>query len=189
MVIIMNKLTICVDIDGVLNDLMEKTIATYNNRYNAKLYIEDFTDYDIFKDLPYDEAEKFVALWQEEELWNSLEPRKGSQRGIKKLVDDGHEVYFATATHPNNFAWKVEWIQHYFGMIPSKNIICICNKGLLNCDVLIDDYTENLLANKLCHRVLFDCCWNKDVYDDAHFITRVRNWDEIIEVVNKICKE
>ena len=182
----MNKLVICVDVDSVLNDLMEKTIVMYNNRYNAKLSIEDFTDYDIFKDLAYDDAEKFIALWYEEELWNALEPRNGSQRGIKKLVDDGHDVYFATATHPKNFAWKVEWLQRYFGVVPSKNIICICNKGLLNCDVLIDDYAENLLANKLCHRVLFDCCWNKHVRDDIHLITRAHNWDEIIEVVNKI---
>ena len=186
---IMNKLKICVDVDSVLNDLMEKTIVMYNNRYNAKLSIEDFTDYDIFKDLPYEDAENLVALWQEEELWNSLEPRKGSQRGVKKLVDDGHTVYLATATHPKNFAWKVEWLQRYFGMIPTKNIICIHNKGLLNCDVLIDDYAENLLANKLCHRVLFDCCWNQHVYDDVHLITRVHNWDEIIEAVNEICKE
>ena len=189
MVMIMNKLVICVDIDGVLNDLMEKTITRYNKRYDTRLSLADFTDYDIFKDLPYDDAEKFIALWQEEDLWNSLEPRKGSQRGVKKLVDDGHEVYFATATHPKNFAWKVEWLQHYFGMVQTKNIICICNKGLLNCDVLIDDYAENLLANKLCHRILFDCCWNQGVYDDAHLLTRVHDWDEIIEVVNKICKE
>ena len=188
MVIIMNKLVICIDVDSVLNDLMEKTIAMYNNRYNAKLSIEDFTDYDIFKDLSYDDAEKFIALWQEEELWRSLEPKKGSRRVVKRLVDNGHDVYFATATHPKNFAWKVEWLQHYFSIVPSKNIICICNKGLLNCDVLIDDYTENLLENKLCHRVLFDCTWNRDVYDDAHLITRVYNWDDVIATVNKISK-
>ena len=183
---VMNKLTICVDVDSVLNDLMEKTIATYNNRYDTKLSIKNFTDYDIFKNLLYDDAEKFIALWQEEELWKSLDPRRGSQRGVKKLVDNGHDVYFATATHPNNFAWKVEWLQRYFGMIPSKNIICICNKGLLNCDVLIDDYVDNLLSNKMCHRVLFDCYWNQDVHDDAHLITRVHDWDEIIKVVNEI---
>ena len=185
----MTKLTICVDVDSVLNDLMEKTIVMYNNRYNAKLSLEDFTDYDIFKDLPYNDAENFIALWQEEELWKSLAPRNGAQRGVKKLVEDGHSVFLATATHHKNFSWKVEWLQHYFGMVPTKNIICICNKGLLNCDVLIDDYAENLLANKLCHRVLFDCCWNQGVYDDIHLMTRVHNWDEIIEVVNEICKE
>lgn len=185
----MNKLVVCVDVDEVLNDLMTKTIIMYNNKYNAHLSIEDFTDYDIFKDLPYDDAEKLVALWQEEELWNSLEPRKGAQRGIKKLVDDGHEVYLATSTHYKNFAWKVEWLQHYFGMVSTKNIICIGNKGLLNCDVLIDDCVDNLLANKLCHRVLLDCHWNQHVRDDVRLITRVHNWDEIIEVVNKISKE
>lgn len=186
---IMHKLVICIDIDEVLNDLMEKTIAIYNNRYNAKLSLEDFTDYDIFKDLAYDDAEKLVALWQEEELWNSLEPRKGAQRSVKKLVDDGHEVYLATSTHYKNFAWKVKWLQHYFGMIPTKNIICIGNKGLLKCDVLIDDCVDNLLANKLCNRVLFDCHWNQYVRDDVYFITRVHNWDEIIKVVDEISKE
>jgi 5'(3')-deoxyribonucleotidase len=74
-------------------------------------------------------------------------------------------------------------------MVPKKNIICIGNKGLLNCDVLIDDCVDNLLANKLCNRVLFDCCWNQHVHDDVHLITRVHNWDEIIKVVDEICKE
>lgn len=185
----MNKLVICIDVDEVLNNLMEKTIEMYNNKYNAKLSIEDFTDYDIFKDLSYDDAENLMALWQEEKLWNSLEPRNGSQRGVKKLVDDGHEVYFATATHHKNFAWKVDWLQHYFSMVPKKNIICIGNKGLLNCDVLYDDCVDNLLANKLCHRVLFDCYWNRHIHDDIHLITRVHNWDEFIKVIDEICKE
>ena len=185
----MNRITLACDCDDVLVDLLPKTVSMYNQIYRKALTVNSFADYDIYKCLPYEEAEKFTALWGKKELWDTIEPLPDAQVGIKRLMDMGVSIYVATATSPANFSWKCDLLRKYFPMIPTDNIIRINNKGLLNVDIMIDDHIDNLLANKLCHRILFDCCWNKDVYDDAHFITRVHNWDEIIEVVNKISKE
>ena len=37
---------ICVDIDGVLNNLMEKTLELYNTRNNKNIQMSDIKTYD-----------------------------------------------------------------------------------------------------------------------------------------------
>lgn len=181
-----NKFTIAIDVDCVLNNLMDKTIEMYNSRYNTSLSINNFKEYDVFKCLPHNEAQNFVDLFQEEELWESLTPIKDSQWGIKHFIESGYTVYLATATHYKNFSWKVEWLKHYFGMIPEKNIICVHNKGLLKVDVLIDDCLDNLLSSMWYERVTLDWPWNRDVWDETYGIHRAHNWIEIVDIVNEI---
>ena len=182
----MNKFIIAIDVDNVLNNLMEKSIEMYNITYNTFLTIDDFIKYDIFQVLDFKEAENFIELFLKQELWDSLTPLKNSQWGVKKLIENGYEVYFATSTHYSNFSWKVEWLKKYFPMIPEKNIICIHNKGLLKCDVMIEDCVDNLLSNTSCYRVLLDYSWNREVHDDARLIYRVHNWEEIIQTIDKL---
>jgi 5'(3')-deoxyribonucleotidase len=119
-------------------------------------------------------------------VWNSLTPLPGSQKGLKRLVECGHDIYLATATHPNNFAWKVEWLKRYFPFIHPARIIRIVHKGLLKCDVMIDDSLGNLMESS-CHRIAIDYPWNQDkrksyVYD----IHRAKNFSEVIDIINDI---
>lgn len=182
----MNKFTVAVDVDCVLNNLMEKTIEAYNTKYNASLTIDIFTEYDIFKCLPPEEAQRFIDLWKDHDLLASLTPLKHAQWGVKQLVEHGYEVYIATATYHSNFSQKVEWLKHYFGMVPEKNIICIYHKGLLKVDVLIDDCIDNLISSRWYERICFDYPWNRNIWDEAYGIRRARNWLEVIDTVNEI---
>ena len=182
----MNKFVVAVDVDNVVNDLVEKLIELYNRTYSANLKFEDFTNYDFFKCLQYDDAQRLMDLFDERELWDSLSPRDGAQRGIKHFINRGYDVYFATNASPITFPWKVEWLRKYFSMVPEKNIICINNKGLLQANVLIDDNIDNLLSSQYYDRVCMDYAWNRDVHDEVYAINRAHNWDEIVEVVDKL---
>lgn len=182
----MNKFTVAVDVDCVLNNLIDKTIELYNLKYGESLTIDTFNHYDASKCLPNDKAQKFVDLFLEKALWDSLTPLRNAQWGIKQFVERGYEVYLATSTHHINFPWKVEWLKHYFEMIPESNIICIHNKGLLKVDVLVDDCLDQLLASHWYERVCFDCPWNRDIWDESYSIHRAHNWLEICDVVNEI---
>lgn len=182
----MGKFTVAVDVDCVLNNLMDKAIEMYNTKYDASLTADTFHEYDIFKCLPHEDAIKFTDLFKEHDLWASLTPIKHAQWGVKQLIERGYDVYLATATHHSNFSWKVEWIKHYFGMVPEKNIICIHNKGLLRVDVLIDDCIDNLLASRWYERVCFDYPWNRKIWDEVYGIYRVHNWLEVIDAVNEV---
>lgn len=182
----MNKFTVAVDVDCVLNNLIDKTIEMYNLKYGESLTIDMLDKYEVSKCLPNDKAQKFVDLFLEKELWDSLTPLRNAQWGIKQLVERGYEVYLATSTHYINFPWKVEWLKHHFGMIPANNIICIHNKSLLKVDVLIDDCLDQLLSSHWYERVCFDYPWNRDIWDESYSIHRVHNWLETVDVVNEI---
>lgn len=180
---------IACDIDGVLNDLVEKTLDVYNFRNDKNIQISDITSYNFFDCLPSDDAKGIVKLFKEKSLWDSLKPIQGAQEALKQLVKKGHKVYLATATDPVNFQWKIDWLKQYYSFIPSDNVIRITDKSLLKCDVLIDDCLDNLIGN-FAERVCLDYPWNQSSTKDyAYSIHRCRNWDEILNVVNKIEQE
>lgn len=182
------RYNVMVDCDEVLNNLIDRTCQIFNERYNSNISPETFTQYDIYKCLSFEDAEKFSALWHERELWDSLSPIHHSQWGVKKLIDDGFNVYIATSTHYNNFPWKMEWIKYYLPFVKESHVICIGDKSALNADVMIDDCAENLINNIRCHRVLVTRPWNTDIHDDIYDIKRCSNWDEIVEAVEECYK-
>ena len=174
------------DIDEILNDLVPKTLATYNTQSGKNIQMSDLTAYKWNECLSEEDSNGMMALLDNKELWDSLEPLSDSQWGLKTLVNQGHNVYLATATHHNNFAWKVEWIEKYFPFIDTRNIICIRNKGLLKCDVMIDDCLANLTSN-ICERIVLDYPWNRSASKDyAYNIYRAHNWVDIVNIVNEI---
>ena len=185
----MNQLKVACDVDEVINDLIDKTIKLYNDRYGAELTRDIFVEYDIYKCLPFEEAELFVNLFFQKELWDTVEPIKDAQWGLKYLTNNGFDVYLATATNYETYQYKVEWIKRYFPFIDEKNIICIHNKSLLDVDFVIDDCAENLINCKWTHRILVDQVWNQHPKYFAYNLHRAHNWHEIIDVITTIAKE
>ena len=95
---------IIVDIDGCINDLVDKTLAMYNAETNKNIQVSDIVSYNFYDCLPKEDAEGICKLFKRKELWNSLSPAHNSQVGLKTLIDRGHKVYLATATDPCNFS-------------------------------------------------------------------------------------
>ena len=177
------------DIDGILNNLVEKTLELYNSRSGKNIQVSDITTYNFFDCLPYEDAQSIISLFQEKPLWDSLKPLSGSQNVIKQLIKKGHQVYLATATDPINFEWKIEWLKKYFPFIPSDNVIRIIDKSLLKCDVLIDDSLDNLIS-VFCERITLDYPWNQNTSKDyAYDIKRAHSWNDIVDIINNIEKE
>lgn len=180
---------IAIDADSTLNNLEYGLIELYNRTYSDKIDISMFIDYDWYACLPFEVAERLYELLLNKELWDSLLPVQDSQSAIKSLIDNGTEVYIATATNPVNYPWKVEWFKKYFPYINEKHIICIHNKALLDVDFVVDDCIEQLLSTKWAHRICLDKSWNRNIYDECHSIHRCTNWKEIVAEIKKIIKE
>lgn len=182
-------MVLCFDIDNVLNDLTDKTLALYNLRTGKNIQMSEITAYSFYDCLSKEDADRIIALFKEKELWDSLKPLPGAQEGLKKLMKQGHQIYLATATDPVNFEWKVNWIERYFPFIPSDNVIRIINKSLLNVDVLTDDCLSNL-TDTFCDRVVLDRPWNRSTSKDyAYNIRRAKSWTDIVNIMNDINKE
>ena len=105
---------IACDIDGCINNLVDKTLEMYNAETGKNIQISDITAYNFYDCLPKDDADGIIRLFQRKDLWDSLSPAHNSQKGLKTLINRGYKVYLATATDPNNFAYKTEWLCAYF---------------------------------------------------------------------------
>ena len=177
---------IACDIDGCINNLVDKTLEMYNAETGKNIQISDITTYNFFDCLPRRDAEGICELFKKQELWESLSPAHGSQAGLRTLIEHGHRVLLATATHHCNFAYKVDWLQKYFPFIQSDNVIRIMDKSLLNVDVIIDDCLDNLKKG-ICEKIVIDHPWNQgESTAYAYDIHRAYNFKDVVNIINEI---
>lgn len=177
---------IALDFDETLFPTLEKVLEVYNKRHNTNIELSQITTYSFYDNFTADVADELIELFVEKEVYDCLLPYKGAVRAVKTLVEQGHDVYIATATDVRNMKWKEELLQKYFPFIPKKNLIRIHNKALLNVDVLVEDKMDNLIQT-FADRVCFDQPWNRSESKDfAYSIYRINNWGEINNVINTI---
>ena len=101
---------------------------------------------------------------------------------VKYLIEQGYEVYIATASDVRNMKWKEELLQKYFPFVPTNNLIRIHNKAMLNVDVLIEDNLDTLKSS-LAERVCLNQPWNiDDGADYVYGIYRAHCWSDIINI-------
>lgn len=138
---------ILIDIDDVLNNLCETWCETLNERYGTTVGYQDVTEWDISKFFPELTKDQVFEPLHEPELWSRVKPKEGTVECVKKMIDDGHEVYLCTSTDYRNIQYKyVNFVQKYFPFIDWKHVIVIGKKQLIKADFLIDDYVNNLVG-------------------------------------------
>lgn len=174
------------DLDCTLNNLQEAVINIFNERYGASYTMDDFTKYNISECLNREDATKMNSIYSEPGIYNSVKPLPGAQEAIQKLIRAGHEVYIVTHSEPSIFAEKVEWIKYWFPFIDQSHIISMEHKWLFRADIMIEDKLDNLLSGSHYERICFDYPWNRNVRDYVYGISRVSNWNETLDAVNKI---
>lgn len=177
---------ICMDVDNVICNLQETVIKLFNERYNTNYTLEDFHDYNIENDIPLKEAIMMKAMYSEQDIYNNVKPINGSQKFVQKLINDGHQVYLVTDAIPSIYNEKVEWLHTYFPFIDDSHIIAMKHKWLLRTDVMIDDCLDNILAKPYYDRIVVDYPWNRDVHDFAYDIHRCFNFEQIMDIINKL---
>lgn len=174
------------DIDGVLNDLMDVVLRLFNEKSNKSYTVNDLTSYSLSDCLPKEDAIEIQNLFTDSNIWNLVRPVKDSQASIKKLIQEGHEVYLVTNNDPHTFGDKYDWIQYYFPFVDISHIVCMTNKWMFNCDVMIEDSLDNLITKTTYERILVNQPWNQFSRDYVYGIYRCNDWKEIIEAINKI---
>ena len=180
---------LCVDIDDTLCNLQETVIRIFNKRYNTNYTLEGFHDFNIMNVLPVEEATKFKSIYGEHGVYDLVKPFVCSQDGLRKLMNDGHQIYLASNIIPETHSEKVAFVQRYYPFIDPSRIIAIKDKWLLRADIMIEDNLDNLLAKPYYHRILMNRPWNQNVSDYVYGIYRCNNWNEIVDTVNKINEE
>ena len=177
---------IVVDVDDVICNLQEVVVDLFNKRYGSKYTVNDFTEYDVMNVLPTQDAIVMKDMYGESGLYDKVKPMLGAKEGLEKLINLGHQVYLVTAAIPKTYGEKVAFINRFFPCIDESHIVCMKHKWMFKADVLIEDNLQTLLAKPYYHRICFDKPWNRQVNDWTYDIHRCYNWNEIVEVVNKI---
>ena len=179
---------IVTDVDGVLNNLMDAVLEVYNKKHKTSYVADDVITYNIANCFEPKVAQRIKDIFDSANIWNSVKPIEGAQDALQKLIRDGHQVYLATNNCPDTYGKKVAWIKHFFPFIEDSKIICIKDKWLLRCDIMIEDNVHALLAKPYYHRILMNHPWNQlpEIKDYGYDIYRCSKWDEIIEIVNKL---
>jgi len=111
-----NKLTIYIDMDGVLADF-----------HKAKESHPDFGIKGFRPDLTLD--------------FSKFEPMPGAIKAVQELIDMGHDLFIATTppwNHPDAWGQKRHWVEKHLPALKRKMFLTH-RKDLLKGDILIDD--------------------------------------------------
>jgi len=181
---------IAFDIDSILNNLTEAVLEVYNVDSNDNLTIDDITTYRIENFVKPEYKEDFPKYFIDKRVWKKVKPVKEAVDLVNKLHEEGHEIYYITATEPYNLYKKSRWLLRILPNIPVRAaLIRLEHKQLIDVDVLVDDNSDNFVGNCHYHKVLLDYAWNKNIDDAKENIIRCYNWDEIEKAIYKLIEE
>lgn len=181
----MKKLTILVDMDDVLENLVECWVDELNKKCGSSLCEEDITDQRIAKFFPSLTNEDLFSPLNTAEFWGKIAPMQNAQDILKKLIDDGHTIRIVTASHYATVPAKIKRLLEMYPYLKWEDVIVASDKSLIFGDIMIDDGTHNLEVTSCGLAVLFDRPHNRSYNDEAAGMVRVETWDEIYEVVSE----
>lgn len=188
-----------IDIDGVLTDI-EKFIYDYGIKY----CIENNLEYNV-REEEYDEEKMLkISSQNAEKFWNTYlkyyatkyPTREFASEVIKKLKQEGHEIYIVTARNEYGLAeedygrmkeFVSKWLED--NNIEYDRIIYTEGSKLPYCignyiELMIEDAPKNVKEISTQIPVLcFDNNYNKNICGEN--IKRVYSW---YDIYNKICK-
>ena len=164
--------------DDVLEGLADAWVKYLNLRHGTTVTYDDVTDWNLDKAFPELTKEEVYAPLRERELWETVKPLPGAVEYLKKLVDDGHDVYIVTATNYYTVRDKMELVLFkYFPYINWNHVIIAQKKQMIQGDILLDDNPNNLIGGKYCG-ILMTAYHNKTYDAEANGLLRVDSWAE-----------
>lgn len=176
---------IFIDIDCTINNYAELWCDKLNEKFKKDVRYEDITRYDI--DAVFQISVKAVLSVIDEQFYNELKVLSLVHKNLKKLIDDGYEVYFVTSTPPSEVQMKANWIKENFPYISPKNIIYAEDKSVFAGDFFIDDNTYHIVNSECKHKFMFAQPWNEYCTLPMN-TTRVYDWDQIYKEIKAIAE-
>lgn len=186
-------MVIGIDIDNVCVNTTSCILEQHHADTGERLTLDDIKTYYIENYVSDDYKDDFHLIFLKKEMWKRVKVLPHCVEVIKRLHDRGEEIYFITATESQNVAKKARFLQRTFPFLDiRKRLITTHCKQMIKCDVLIDDYEENL-KNGSYFGILMNYPWNRN-FDDASDdkIYRVFDWTQVepmLEVITKIMAE
>lgn len=180
----MTHLRILIDADDVAETLQQSWVDAVNKKYGTTATVEDVTDWDVSKAFPTLTRQQVYSVLQEDDMWANLVPTPGAQEYMKRLYDEGHELYIVTATDFRTCRVKILRILELFPFLDAEHIIIAHNKQMVTGDVLIDDGPHNLV-NGPYFRILFDQPHNRGIDEKKYGMYRATSWEQAYRLIHE----
>lgn len=179
------NIKILIDMDDTLEDLLESWVAELNKMYGTNVNHEDIDDWDIGLFFPnLTRFQIFEPLFTCD-FWDSVKPKEGAVKYVKKLKDDGFQVYVCTNTNYKTLKDKMDKVLFkYFDFLSWNDVIVTTNKQMVDADFLIDDGVHNLLGGKY-KGILMDAPHNRKFNEREYNIFRAKNWQEVYAYIKE----
>lgn len=188
----MKNLNICIDIDGTITDPYY-WLSYANEYFNLKVTEDQVTEYDIHKVL---NIEENAYLKFYEELKAEIHSKQPLRNDVKEILDILHKynnLYFITAREKSLELLTFSYLLN--NEIPFDEVFVLGTHNKvpkakeLNCNIFIEDSYDNAisLSENGFKVILLDTNYNRLPLNSN--ITRVDNWNEILQVINEIAIE
>lgn len=177
-------LTLLIDMDNVVADLMTKWLASYNTTYNDCLTREHITTWQIDLHASKCSAEQFHKFIEDPGFFTDLEVIPDAIEVTTRLQAKGHKIYFVTATpynSPTGGYDKYNWVEKYFPHIGKERVMQTHHKHMIKGDILFDDGPKNLQDFQGI-KIAMDFPYNRNVAVNY----RVKSWLEFEKIIDQI---
>lgn len=184
----MRKLTILVDMDDTIEDLLTPWLEHLNKKYGTNVRRYDVSDWNLTKAFPLLTARQVYAPLYDDTLWRNVIPIDGAKEALHRLMRDGHDIYIVTSSNYQTLSVKMEEVLFkYFPFLSWDNVIIASNKQIINGDVMIDDGVHNLIGGGYI-KLLFDAPHNREFDAEGNGMIRVYNWGQIYTMLCAIAE-
>jgi 5'(3')-deoxyribonucleotidase len=169
----MQKLTIYIDMDGVLCNF-DKAAQEMKEKLPFETELKPSATYEsLDKGFKFDEVLDF----------SMFEPIPEALDSVQKIIDMGHEVYIATTppwNHPDAWGQKRDWVEKHLPALKRKMFLTH-RKDLLIGDILIDDSIyrgQKDFQGEFMH-------FGQNGMDWPYVVETIRNMTNMLNVINK----
>jgi len=185
----MKKLTILVDMDDTIENLLEEWVSILNERYSRYVVTDDIRSWKLTDSYPGLTEMQVYGPLHTEELWKNVKPKWDAVFYLKLLKEEGHDIYVTTSSNFNTIKVKATAIlERYFPFISWEHVIVASRKQMIRGDVMVDDGPHNLIDGEY-ERILMTAPHNRDFPAELHNMTRANNWCEVYEIIRALAED
>ena len=187
------KITIGIDVDGVLRDNLQIMVDLYNKEFNGNMTVDDVKDYRTEITFPSIEpltgktANEWFFQDHSDEIFVNSKPFKYVAEDIKNLREFANVVIITYQKTVKNKMQTLTWLEK--NGIEYDGIIFMKDKTKFMCDILIDDNDWNFIGSNAGYGALINAPYNKnkDVNDtkDKSHCSKIERYDDFHSFVTK----
>lgn len=178
------KITILVDVDDTIEDLIPAWVKWLDNKYNLTVNPNDVDCWDIYKKFPTLAKFQVYEPLYINEFWETVLPKGDAVVYMSKLYEDGYDLYLCTNSNYETIRSKIGYLIDMYFPYMRNRIITISKKQMLKADFLIDDNPDNLMGGDY-NKILFKCNHNKNIDDNkrSQMYLITNSWKEIYNAI------